>query len=110
MRLVPSEVPLSIALLLVGVSAVAAGVVIGYSIAETEAEPDIYTDSLYQERLDTMELVAREILPVKNQTMILTNLGFESDVGGWIIKVNCSCGEVNYYVMDGWTMEQIWRH
>lgn len=71
----------------------------------------------YLNRLDSMDLVAEEIFPIKNQTVVMTNEGYISanydwenntkiSDGGWLIQVNNSEKGVTEYLFDGWELKK----
>ena len=76
---------------------------------------DYSDDQLYEQRLDSMDLVVNEMFPVGNQTVVLTNERFVSSVydwennsklseGGWIIQVNHSKFGISRFLFDGWVL------
>jgi hypothetical protein len=91
-----------------------AGVYFGFE----KGSDSTYEDELYQDRLDSMNIVAEEIFPVKNQTVVLTNEGYVSaqydwenntkiSNGGWILRVTNSQNGVTEFLFDGWNLEKM---
>jgi len=91
---------------------------IGWAYSSYTAVDFTYENDLYQKRFDSMDIVAEEIFPVKNQTVVLTNEGYVSAEydwenntklfdGGWVIQVNHSKFGVSRYLFDGWELKEV---
>lgn len=76
-----------------------------------------FIEDMYQQRLDSMDIVSEKIFPVHNQTVIITNEGYipsewdwVNDTkfgGGWVIRVNNSVLGVQDYIFDGWVLREL---
>jgi hypothetical protein len=93
------------------------GACVGFIIGQYPSDVviDYSDDQLYEQRLDSMDLVVNEMFPVGNQTVVLMNMGFVSSVydwennsklseGGWIIHVNHSYYGESDFLFDGWEL------
>ena len=65
-----------------------------------------YENNLYEKRLDSMDKVDN-LFPVNNQTLIITNLGWDSNLGGSILEFNHSYYGLIYFIYDGWELKRI---